>query len=316
MNKSMNQNNLQPSNQPDIQNEPENPTLVDPTFKQPKIRPIIIVLVALLLVYPVIVLAKSLTNSSFNKQYPPVPVLITPPPTESVTPTTSLEDFSNWKTYVSKDNKISFKYPADLFLADKGINYLLFFPDENVAKCVQNNSTNWLGKCGNGSNDMVLNIGISNELDSLKNLKTVVLTDNIGRKWTIYGPEEVDGAFNLIAQITPTIQNYEIGIQCGVTGFEKYFNDDLVVDLGNGKYDSSKMINKQLELSKQILSTFKFLDQPEVECRSCPQFSPPSKDWCRDGKVLPPKKNWQTENGVSCYCYGPPICDPLQQTLN
>ena len=53
-----------------------------------------------------------------------------------------------------------------------------------------------------------------------------------------------------------------------------------------------------LETFDQILSTFKFL--PE-ECGECPQYSPPSADFCKDGEIVSGKTD-------ECGCQLPPKC--------
>lgn len=62
--------------------------------------------------------------------------------------------------------------------------------------------------------------------------------------------------------------------------------------------------NKDWDLKRSfVFFQVKSGDQPVSTCGACPKFSPPSLDFCKNGKIVPGVKN-------SCGCQLPPSCLP------
>jgi putative hemolysin len=52
-----------------------------------------------------------------------------------------------------------------------------------------------------------------------------------------------------------------------------------------------------------------FRNECPKACGECPQLTPPSPDFCKDGKEIAPKQD-------SCGCWGPPGCEPVACTAD
>jgi len=75
----------------------------------------------------------------------------------------------------------------------------------------------------------------------------------------------------------------------GTVGYLAYQNNQL-------KKEVAQNTNKT-----QLLPTPKTTKTP-IECDSCPQFTPPGPNWCKDGIIIKGEMD-------KCGCQGPPKCD-------
>ena len=151
-------------------------------------------------------------------------------------PTETLDETADWKTYTSKDQSFSFKYPKNLYTNSTNEENLLFY-DTSIK-----NPT---------LADQILNIGV-NKYDKSKyqSLNSPInssdFTDGQGRMWEtdmVLG----ESAFNFSATLTTDQKIYIVGIQSGLVK-----GDEIIFEENHRK------------LSNQILSPFKFIEENTV----------------------------------------------------
>lgn len=227
-----------------------------------------------LMLFIIVVIIGLLRSGFFVANTNQVAPTLTPTTQIQATQTILVDETSNWKTYTNNQYGYSIKYPQD------------FVPT------LINNDVQFTKSLNNSNGRPLLLITVMKD-GNPKKLKP--------EEWYMDDQQfQFRSSLGSNVKITPLESNGVFGIRldqvdslAGYNDFKVLFFKDSIVALLN--FGPTK---DQLSLTNQILSTFKFLSK---ECTSCPQFIPPSPDFCKDGKIIVGETD-------ECSCQLPPTC--------
>ena len=178
-------------------------------------------------------------------------------------PTPTPDPTANWKTYTNNNYQFTFKFPPQWVLTEK--------PNADLPYIVH--LLTFMNPSENPQENQVLTIEIYDQFlvkaipeDKVIKTETILVGGVQGNKnW-----HNAFGSNSLEVTVKPTVNTFRI----------IWPNESLE------------------DLFDQILSTFEFTLE---KCDTCPQFSPPSPEFCSNGIRVPGEID-------GCGCQGPPTC--------
>lgn len=223
-----------------------------------------------------------LNEEEKKKLVPPIPT-----PDETV----------NWEIYTDSSKKFSFKYPGNLYIKGRGAQ--IFIAKKDATPAEKLDYSDQLVEIRVGSNIRRFNLYYSAPENTLVASYGDLKIKNFmvdGYKAVEYGydPSQIAKTEQYIKN-NPDISTSQVVYTSGIIANKENMTVEISTNLYSGEFK---------QIFDQILSTFKFLDQSTPTCGACPQNSPPSADFCKNGKIVAGGKD-------SCGCQLPPTCLPL-----
>lgn len=244
----------------------------------PKKQPLPLLTIIKKLWFPILLLPMTvliIARIQDRKVTSELPVQLPFIPTQTQVPEDGLE---NWRTFRNEKDGFEFRYPASWVtkpILIRGSGYTQEFESQDglylLSFSSQSNYNQVAGKPYSTIDEVV---GTPNTS------RAVNLDGQEGRQPLPRSGSENMNSVVLFSKDLKFI--YNLSLQTGDSPRKTTTKDML---------EGKRIFN-------QILSTFAFLPK---DCGECPQYSPPSSDFCKDGEIIPGERD-------ACGCQQPPTC--------